>query len=120
MQKNIFIYESSITNGKVVGFKERLSLPRKLSNNSNDRIVYYPIVEYTTNNGTTQRITSKEGNKPPIYKLGDTLEVRYKNNNPAIAHINSTHEIWGISIFTCGLGIILIIFSILPIKKHNK
>lgn len=110
-----FLSDSIVTTGKVVDFYK----VKRVGNTSVDPLydVHYPIVEFTIKNGTAIRITSKTGTYPPEQQIGERMQVRYEKANPHNAKLDNYSESWGIPTFLAGVGIILIVLSVLPIKR---
>jgi len=78
--------EESAT-GRVVEMTER-----RLYVNEQDRVVeeyYYPVVEFSANDGKRRSVQLNEGSSSPQYEVGDEVEVLYDPKHPLDARIKS-------------------------------
>jgi hypothetical protein len=50
---------------------------------------YYPIVEFTANDGKRREVQLSEGSFPPAYEIGDEVTVLYEPDHPLDARIKS-------------------------------
>lgn len=60
--------------------------------NQQDRIIeeyYYPVVEYTSQDGKAHKVQLKEGSSSPEYEVGDDVTVLYNPEHPLDARIKS-------------------------------
>jgi hypothetical protein len=60
--------------------------------NEQDRIVrdyYYPVVEFTADDGRRRSVQMSEGSSSPYYEAGDEVTVRYDPDHPLDARIKS-------------------------------
>ena len=74
--------------GVVVDMTKRI----EYDENDNDRIVgetYYPVVEFTANDGKRRSVQLNEGSWPPAYEVGDEVTVLYEPEHPLDARIKS-------------------------------
>jgi len=64
---------------------------------------YYPVVEFTVQNGETHRFTGSTGSGTPDYETGAKVNVRYDPRNPSSAQITDFTQFWlgplGVGIF---------------------
>jgi hypothetical protein len=63
-----------------------------------------PVVEFTTSDGRTQRITGSISSSPPAYSSGERVRVLYEAANPQAARIDSKLEMWFLPMLFGGLG----------------
>ncbi|MBK9927526.1 MAG: DUF3592 domain-containing protein [Anaerolineales bacterium] len=50
---------------------------------------YYPVVEFTANDGKRRNVQLSEGSFPPAYEVGDEVTILYEPENPMDARIKS-------------------------------
>jgi hypothetical protein len=64
---------------------------RELVNEKNDivRDFYYPVIEFTANDGRRRSVQISEGSGSPYYEKGDEITVRYDPEHPLDARIKS-------------------------------
>ena len=76
---------------------------------------YYPVVEFTSSNGTQQRIQLSEGSWPPAYSKGETVTVLYDSANPTHARIDSLSSTilqWLVPAVTGLVGMVFLVVAI--------
>lgn len=74
--------------GLVVEMTRRL----EYDENDSDRVVgeaYYPVVEFTANDGKRRSVQLSEGSWPPAHEIGDEVTVLYEPEDPLGARIKS-------------------------------
>ena len=66
-------------------------LRRELINEENDivRDFYYPVIEFTANDGHRRNVQLNEGSDSPYYEKGDEITVLYDPDHPLDARIKS-------------------------------
>lgn len=78
--------------------------------NEQDRIVqeyYFPVVQFTANDGKTRNLKMSEGSSSPDYEAGDEVIVRYNPERPLEARIQSFGSsalMWILPVITGFLG----------------
>jgi hypothetical protein len=73
---------------------------------SNDSTTYAPVVRFTSADGDERTFVSKTSTSPPMFSVGEAVEVLY---DPADAHdsrIHSFGSLWGGEIGVSGLGLV--------------
>jgi hypothetical protein len=107
----IFLGTSEITNAVVVGFHEDIFRGRS---------AYYPVFQFV-NTLTGENVTAwgSLGSNPPLYSVGQEVEILYNPENPTVSVIaNSFWDQWLFSIISLPLGIGLLIgASVFAIRK---
>ena len=79
--------------------------------NEQDRIVrdyYYPVVEFTADDGRWRSVQMSEGSSSPYYEAGDEVTVRYDPEHPLDARIKSPGSdalMWILPVITGVLGL---------------
>ncbi len=64
--------------------------------------VFFPVVEFTADDGVTRRVRGKVGRKPPAHKVGDTVSILYHPQRPDDMRINTFGELWLPSLIALG------------------
>ncbi|GAB4207913.1 MAG: hypothetical protein Fur006_66240 [Coleofasciculaceae cyanobacterium] len=98
---NLYLAEAAKSEGTVV---------KVVRPPNND--VYYPIVQFTSQNGQTIEFQSSVGSHPPSYSKGQKVEVLYQPTNPQDARISSKDSSDSIlSVIFTGIGGIFILIG---------
>ena len=92
-----FINNSESTNGTVIDL---------VQSRTDSGVVYKPVVEFQTQDGSTIEFTSMAGTNPPQFSTGDSVSVYYKESSPNKARLNSFFSLWGLSLIFGGIGLI--------------
>ncbi len=77
--------------------------------------VYYPVVQFTSQNSQTIEFQSSEGSYPPSYSKGQKVEVLYRPTNPQDAQIRNFFSLWSGSITLAGSGGLLFLTGTLTL-----
>jgi hypothetical protein len=77
---------------------------------SDDSTTYKPVVQFTTAKGEAIEFASSTSSSPPSYRVGESVQVLYRENDPRDAKINGYFSLWGGSVILAGLGAVF--FSI--------
>jgi hypothetical protein len=76
---------------------------RSKDSDGNMHTSYYPVVEFTVQNGEKYRFTGSTGSDAPDYRTGAKVDVRYDPRNPSSAQISDFAQFWlaplGVGIF---------------------
>ncbi|WP_055551319.1 DUF3592 domain-containing protein [Streptomyces sp. NBRC 110028] len=67
----------------------------------------YPVVEFTSADGTSRTFRSSTGSNPPSYDEGDRVEVLYRADSPDDARINGFVSLWLLPLIFGGLGLLI-------------
>jgi hypothetical protein len=81
------------------GVSRKTSVPDKPS--------AYPVVEFTSADGTHRTFRSSTGSNPPSYDEGDQVEVLYRADSPEDAEINGFASLWLLPLIFGGLGLVI-------------
>lgn len=79
--------------------------------NQQDRIVrefYFPVVQFTAEDGKRREVKISEGSDPPSYEVGDEVTVMYDPEHPLDARIRSFASsafMWTLPVITGILGL---------------
>jgi len=104
--------------GVVVELTRRL----EYDENDSDRVIgetYYPVVQFTANDGKRRKVQLSEGSWPPAYEIGDEVTVLYEPDNPLDARIKSFASSAGMWILPGITGILGIAFlgAVIVVRK---
>ncbi|MFI5772097.1 DUF3592 domain-containing protein [Streptomyces sp. NPDC051658] len=72
-----------------------------------DRPVAYPVVEFTSADGTPRTFRSSTGSNPPSYEQGERVEVLYRSDSPEDARINGFASLWLLPLIFGGIGLVI-------------
>lgn len=73
----------------------------------NNRPVAYPVVEFTSADGTSRTFRSSTGSNPPSYEEGEQVEVLYRADSPEDARINGFASLWLLPLIFGGIGLVI-------------
>ncbi|AZQ35670.1 DUF3592 domain-containing protein [Streptomyces cyaneochromogenes] len=103
-----FLADAERAQGTVVSLEwrsENNSASRK--KRTDDRPVAYPVVEYTSAQGTPRTFRSSTGSNPPSYEVGERVEVLYRADSPDDARINGFASLWLLPLIFGGIGLVI-------------
>ena len=81
---------------------------------------YFPVISYTTKDGTMRSYQSHYGSNPPIYEVGDTVSMYYDPADPDTVRVDDAMESWLFpSNFGLG-GIALLIIAGLGYRNRTR
>ncbi|MFD7620832.1 DUF3592 domain-containing protein [Streptomyces sp. NPDC059802] len=72
-----------------------------------DRPVAYPVVEFTSSDGTPRTFRSSTASNPPSYEQGERVEVLYRSDSPEDARINGFASLWLLPLIFGGIGLVI-------------
>lgn len=93
--------------GTIVDMTKRLQYDEE----DRDRVIgeaYFPVVEFTAQDGRRRQVQLSEGSFPPSYEVGDEVRVLYEPDHPLDARIKSggsTALMWILPAITGVLGL---------------
>ncbi|TPQ23747.1 DUF3592 domain-containing protein [Streptomyces sporangiiformans] len=73
----------------------------------NDKPAAYPVVEFTSADGTPRTFRSSTGSNPPSYKEGERVEVLYRADSPEDARIKGFASLWLLPLIFGGIGLVI-------------
>lgn len=73
----------------------------------NDKPAAYPVVEFTSADGTPRTFRSSTGSNPPSYDKGERVEVLYRADSPEDARINGFASLWLLPLIFGGIGLVI-------------
>ncbi|MFE6161201.1 DUF3592 domain-containing protein [Streptomyces sp. NPDC056486] len=74
---------------------------------ANDGPTAYPVVEFTSADGTPRTFRSSAGSNPPSYERGEQVEVLYLADSPDDARINGFTSLWLLPVILGGIGLVM-------------
>ncbi|MBI6530845.1 DUF3592 domain-containing protein [Proteus vulgaris] len=86
-----------------------------MSNSSNERSVYHPIIQFTTNDNREITFRSLEGSNPPRFHLGENISVIYLQNDPQRATINNFLGLYGAGTILGVFGLVFALTGLIPL-----
>jgi hypothetical protein len=72
-----------------------------------DGPVAYPVVEFTSADGTRTTFRDSTGSSPPAYEEGERVEVLYRAGSPEDARINGFASLWLLPLVFGGIGMVV-------------
>jgi len=104
--------------GRVVDMTKQL----EYDDQYRDRVIgeaYYPVVEFTANDGKRRQVQLDEGSFPAAYEVGDEVTVLYESSHPLDARIKSLASSAGMWILPGITGILGLSFlaAVLAVRK---
>lgn len=76
------------------------------ASSSDNSYTYYPIVEYTANDGNVYSFRSNVGSSPPSYEINEVVIVMHPPDQPQSGQINDFTSLWLFPIIFGSLGFI--------------
>jgi Protein of unknown function (DUF3592) len=73
----------------------------------NDQPMAYPVVEFTSVDGTRRTFRDSSGSQPPAYQEGERVEVLYRADSPQDARINGFLSLWLLPLVFGGIGLVV-------------
>ncbi|MGN9760982.1 DUF3592 domain-containing protein [Streptomyces sp. SD31] len=101
-----FLVEAERARGTVVALewrKDDTGTSRK--KRQSDEPVAYPVVEFTSADGTSRTFRSSTGSNPPSYDEGERVDVLYRADSPEDARINGFASLWLLPLIFGGIGL---------------
>lgn len=74
---------------------------------ANDKPVAYPVVEFTSADGTPRKFRGATGSNPPSYERGERVEVLYRADSPKDARIDGFASLWLLPLVFGGIGLLI-------------
>lgn len=103
-----FLADAERAKGTVVALKWRSdSSDTSHKKRGNDAPAAYPVVEFTSADGTPRTFQSSMGSNPPSYDRGERVEVLYRADAPEDARINGFASLWLVPLIFGGVGLVI-------------
>ena len=77
-------------------------------NSGTDKPMAYPVVEFTSADGTSRTFKDSTGSNPPSYEAGERVEVLYHSDSPEDARINGFFSLWLLPLVFGGIGLVIV------------
>jgi hypothetical protein len=112
-RRRAFVRHSAVASGTIVGLTE---------NREREEISYFPTVRFRTASGREVTFESEMGSSSEAGRIGDTVAVRYRPDQPEAAEIDSFMSLWGMALLSGGLGLVFlflglgILAGLLPVR----
>lgn len=114
-KKTSFVRDSVKTTGRIVDLERKESLDKE----RRTRVLYYPVFSFVDQGQVEHRVTSRAGNNPPRYSMGDTVEVGYLAHDPLEAEILGEWMFWMAPVL-CGIfGLIFGLIGFFGRRRKN-
>jgi hypothetical protein len=65
---------------------------------------YYPVVTFQDAQGAAQELFSSVGSFPPSHRVGDTVTLLYRAEEPRKAKLDGFFYVWGLAAIAGGVG----------------
>ena len=113
LQTLLFLRDSATARGVVVEHKTISNAVRFVRGDEPTGVLYYPVVQYDTEDGKTYRMTGRTGRTRPELATGATVAVRYSLSRPDDARVATVMGVWGSSLILAGCGVLFLVISLL-------
>ena len=96
-----FLTRAKATRGTVVHLVMRSSTD---SEDGSISYAYYPIIKFMAQTGEDIEFESSSGSNPPMYTVGQPVEILYDPQDPHRAKIHSFFDLWLATTLFLGVG----------------
>lgn len=100
-----FIRSASLIEGTVVNVDVRQNAIGLLQSDDRTGLQHYPVIEYRAGDGIARTLTGRSARRDDAFAIGETVVLRVLDEDPAVARIDATFEIWGSAIILGGLAL---------------
>jgi Protein of unknown function (DUF3592) len=107
----VFVLRSESTFGVVVDHSSIQNQITVMPQADQSGILFYPVIAYTTRNGTEATFTGPRGRSSPQFQVGERVSVLISGSSPGDARLNSVLGVWGTAIILGGLAAIFFVLS---------
>jgi hypothetical protein len=94
-QRRAFVRNSATASGTIIAL---------LEDRERDEISYFPKVEFHTPSGCDITFQSEMGSSTAAKRIGDSVTVRYRLDQPHVAEIDAFMPLWGPTVLFGALG----------------
>ena len=98
-RRRAFLRNSGTVSGTIIALTE---------NRERDEISYFPKVEFHTPSGRGITFQSAMGSSTAAKRIGDSVTVRYRLDQPQVAEIDAFMPLWGLTLLFGGLGSVFV------------
>lgn len=99
-RKRALFRNSATASGTIIALTE---------NREREEISYFPQVEFHTPSGRSIRFQSEMGSSTAAARIGDSVKVRYRPDQPQVAEVDAFMPLWGLTILFGSLGSVFLI-----------
>ena len=103
LRRRAFLKQSAIATGTIVGFAE---------NREREEISFFPKVTFQAPSGVEVTFESGMGSSVNPGRVGDTVAVRYRTDQPHVAEIDGFMSLWGVPLLFGGLGAVFLFIGL--------
>jgi hypothetical protein len=91
------------TTGHIIKVAEHVSTDYDRNHSRSTSTSYYPVVEFTAQDGSSVQFEGSTGSGSPEWSIGEEIDVLYPADKPRKAAINTFEQFWlgpvGVSVF---------------------
>ena len=98
-RRRVFLRNSGTVSGTIIALTE---------DRERDEISYFPKVEFHTPSGRGITFQSAIGSSTAAKRIGDSVRVRYRLDQPQVAEIDAFMALWGPTLLFGGLGSVFV------------
>jgi hypothetical protein len=102
-RRRAFVQQSTLAAGTIIALTE---------NREGDEVSYFPIVKFQTSSGREVTFQSEMGSSSEAGRIGDTVEVRYRPDQPDVAEIEAFMSLWGLTLLFGLLGVVFLFLGL--------
>ncbi|MER6015450.1 DUF3592 domain-containing protein [Streptomyces bluensis] len=104
-----FLVDAERARGTVVALEWRNDDHNGVSRKTrgSDKPAAYPVVEFTSADGTPRKFQDSTGSNPPSYEVGEQVEVLYRADSPQDARIKGFASLWLLPLVFGGIGLLI-------------
>ncbi|NMG31146.1 DUF3592 domain-containing protein [Aromatoleum evansii] len=99
----VFVRQSVVAPGTIVALTE---------NRERDEVSYFPTVKFRIVTGREITFQSAMGSSQDAGRIGDSVVVRYRADQPHIAEIDRFMPLWGQALLFGGLGLVFLVVGL--------
>ena len=109
----VFVIQAVRVSGTVIDYAVEQNAIAFLAADDGSGMLYYPVVEYYSQDGERHVVTGRAARMRRVYELGEPVGVLMSPDQPANARINTAFGVWGSAIILGGLGALFVVISLL-------
>ncbi|MER6031840.1 DUF3592 domain-containing protein [Streptomyces sp. NPDC001851] len=116
-----FLTDAERAQGTVVALEWRNDhVGASRRNGDDDRPVAYPVVEFTSKDGTRRTFRDSTGSSPSAYDKGERVQVLYRADSPQDARIDGFASLWMLPLVFGGLGLVFAAVGTIVVFKSRR
>lgn len=90
-------------------------IEQSVSNSSDDRSIYHPIIRFNTEDNREITFRSPEGNSRSRFHIGESINVIYLPSDPQRATINNFLGLYGAGVILGVFGLVFALTGLIPL-----